>query len=364
VTLGSRLRRGPWGARTAPALVACLGLLCAAPHLAAQDFVSLAQRVTPAVAFVLGADADGKPQASGTAFVVGDRLLLTALHVVEEAAQLSVRFPGQASLRADVIAIETERDIGVLRVPEMRMPGPPLLPLASSQSVQLGEPVAVVGYPLPSPEHPTVTMTQGIISAIHNDPMFLQIDAPVNPGNSGGPVLSADGHVLGIVDASLRGAQQFNLAIPIEAAKPLLTAAAQRATPLPLPLTSSTNLALEQSGNDIGPYAHEEKEGASCVPPPPHAALLDDVAVTLTVQKPLHLLAWLSWHEGQPPENPNIFARIDDSVPAQLARPLSHLALQPDTVCLNYIAWNSSAARAGPKFAVKYTLGYRVFNVP
>ena len=51
---------------------------------------------------------------------------------------------------------------------------------------------------------------------------YVQIDAPINPGASGGPVITADGYVIGIVDASLRGAQNFNLAIPIDAVKPLL----------------------------------------------------------------------------------------------------------------------------------------------
>jgi alkylation response protein AidB-like acyl-CoA dehydrogenase len=70
---------------------------------------------------------------------------------------------------------------------------------------------------------------------------MVQIDAAINPGASGGPVLTSDGRVIGIVDASLRGAQSFNFAVPIDLAKPLVQRAATLG-PLPLPLTSSKEL--------------------------------------------------------------------------------------------------------------------------
>ena len=339
-------------------MLACV--LSAAGH--AQAFVTLVPRVTPSVGFVLARGADGQPVESGTAFAINQGILVTALHVIVEADRLSVQFPGGDVTPVDVAAIDTEHDIALLRLPGAPQPGPHPLAVGSSNALQLGMPVAVVGYPLPAPEHPTLTVTQGIISAIRRDPEYVQIDAPINPGASGGPVITADGYVIGIVDASLRGAQNFNLAIPIDAVKPLLARLPASAR-LMLPLTTPTQRFLTESGDDVGPRAHKVREGASCVDPPSHAAVLTRISVELNVQKPLHMAAWLSWEQGAPIGSPGIFAGIDDSVPPELIHPIAHLGLKPSTVCLNYAVWNDTGTAPGRTFAVKYTLDYRVFTL-
>src|SRR5438309_9457178 len=78
------------------------------------------------------------------------------------------------------------------------------------------------------------TVTEGIVSAIR--PGLIQMQAPVNPGSSDGPVLSLKGEVIGIVRATLRGQQQgLNFATPITAATSLLRAAAARPPRPPSP---------------------------------------------------------------------------------------------------------------------------------
>jgi len=328
----------------------------------AQDFVTLVNRVTPSVAFVLTRDDSGQPETSGTAFEIGNGVLLTALHVVQSATQISVQFPGQPATRADVIGIDIDHDVALLTISTSK-PAPPPLALGNSNDVQLGEPVAVVGYPLAEPEQPSETVTQGIVSALRTKPTYIQIDASINPGNSGGPVLAPNGRVIGVVDAQLRGAQNFNFAVPIDLAKPLIGRAGTR-TPLPLPLTTPTDVKLMHSGNSIGPHEHEEKEGASCVDPPQHAAAIVTVQVEMHVQKPLHMVAWLSWTEGAGPESEGTFGQMDDTVSPELVKPLKDLDLMPKTVCLNYIAWNNTDEHSGRNFSVQYTVTYRVFNVP
>jgi S1-C subfamily serine protease len=348
-----------------PALTAAICLVTVTGGLPlrgeTQTLTTLVNRVTVSVAFVLTKNGDGRPAESGSAFVAGDGVLITALHVVEDAGQISVQFPPQPPLEADVIGIDTAHDLALLAPRGPREPGPAPLVLGDSRGVQLGQAIAVVGYPLTTPDHPTVTVSEGIVSALRAEPEYVQIDAPVNPGDSGGPVLTSDGRVIGIVVASLREAQNFNFAIPIDRAKALL--AEPRGGPLALPLTSPVDLVLEHSGNAIGPRSHEEQEGISCVPPPSHAAALRTLRVEMRVQKPLHMMAWLSWKHGAPPEDPGIFAQIDDTVSPELARPLTHLDVKPDTICLNYIAWNETTQPPGRTFEVKYTLGYRVFHV-
>jgi len=348
--------------RPAAMVLALVGAasLCATPG-GAQTLVDLVNRITPSVAYVLAIGPDGKPLGSGTAFVVGPATLATALHVVQDANRLTVQLPGQTAVDADVIAIDTARDVAVLRASALPRPGPAPLPLGTSGTVQLGQSVTVLGYPLSEPEHPSVTVTQGIVSAIRADPQAVQIDAAINPGNSGGPVIGPDGRVIGIVDASLRGAQNVNFAVPIDAAKALL-ARAGGAAPMPLPLTTPAQIVLRGSGGGLGPNEHDEKEGAVCQPPPPHAAVLTGVRVELHVQRPLHLLAWLSWEQGLPPESDGAFAKIDDSVNPQLVTPVAGLELPPRTLCLNYLAVNATSERARGTFSVVYTVDYRVFT--
>lgn len=340
----------------------CWLVTCGVPdRSSAQPLVDLVTRVTPSVAFVLAKDRDGKPSSGGSAFVIAPGVLLTALHVVQQATEVSVQLPGAAALAADVVGIDIDHDIALLHAAGLPAGATPLM-LGDSAAVQLGQAIAVVGYPLSSPDHPTVTVTQGIVSALRTQEGMLQIDAAINPGASGGPVLTADGRVIGIVDASLRGAQSFNFAVPIDLAKPLV----QRAPTLgrlPLPLTSSKEVTLGHSGSGIGPGTHEEREGSACVDPPLRAAVLAEVRVDMDVQRPLHMLAWLSWERGIPPEDPNKFAQIDDTVPRQLIRPLT-VDAPPATVCLNYLVYNNGGGGANRSFGVTYTLVYQVFDVP
>jgi len=341
----------------------CLLVTCSMPDWSsAQPLVNLVGRVTPSVAFVLAKDTDGKPMSGGSAFVVGPGTLLTALHVVQQANTVSVELPGGEAVAADVVGIDIDHDVALLRAPGLAGPNVASLALGDSNIVQLGQTIAVFGYPLSSPEHPTVTVTQGIVSALRSQEGMMQIDAAVNPGNSGGPVLTADGRVIGIVDASLRGAQAFNFAVPIDLARPLVERATVL-TPLPLPLTSAREVPLGHSGSGISPGTHEEREGSTCAPPPPNAAVLVEIRVKLDVQKPLHMLAWLSWDQGLPPEDPRKFGLIDDTVPPQLIRPLT-VEAQPGVVCLNYLVYNNDGGGANRTFDVTYTLVYRVFNVP
>jgi V8-like Glu-specific endopeptidase len=333
------------------------------PAGAAQTLVDLVNRITPSVAYVLAVGPDGKPQSSGTAFLAGPGVLLTALHVVETANRLSVQLPGQPAVDADVIGIDTVHDVAALRASGLPSPGPAPLALGTSSTVQLGQAITVVGYPLASPTQPSLTVTQGIVSAIRTDPAAVQIDAAINPGNSGGPVVGADGRVIGIVDSSLAGAQNVNFAVPIDVAQPLM-ARANGAVALPLPLTAPAQIVLTGSGGGLGPYEHDEKEGAACLPPPSHAAVLTGVRVELRVQRPLHMLAWLSWEHGVPPESSAAFGKIDDNVNPQLVTPMTGLDLPPRTLCLNYFAVNATSARTQSTFSVAYTVDYRVFTAP
>ncbi len=222
------------------ALLACV-LAATSPGLSQPlNLVPLVSATTPSVAFVVAQDESGQPVESGTAFVAAsDGLLLTALHVVAAASQITVTLPGYPALGADVIAIDADHDVALLRVPSLPHNRVRPLALGDSDAVPVGARVVVIGYPFPSPSAPAVTVDQGIVSALRAEDRFIQVDASANAGDSGGPVLSVDGNVIGIMDASVAGAQNFNLAVPINAGRALLqrVPAGGAASVLALPLT-------------------------------------------------------------------------------------------------------------------------------
>lgn len=110
--------------------------------------------------------------------------------------------------RATILATAPDEDIAILSVRNVPA-GVERLEHAPLQSVRTGEEVLVVGHPLSL----LWTLTTGIISGVRQS--FIQTQAPVNPGNSGGPMLTKDGQVLGVVTARRKGAENINIAIPI-----------------------------------------------------------------------------------------------------------------------------------------------------
>ena len=215
---------------------------------ASSSLATLLAGLTQSVALVLAKNANGETLVSGTAFVV-DRsgVLVTALHVVDAASQVVLVLPGSPPLRADVLGINADHDVALLRVSGAPRQDLPPLALSDAGAVRIGDGVVVLGYPLPSPQNPALTVTQGIVSALRTQEGLIQIDAAVNPGDSGGPVLTLDGRVIGFVDATVKGAQQLNLAVPIDFAQPLIeraAAAGALGTPMTLPLTRLTPVTL------------------------------------------------------------------------------------------------------------------------
>ena len=158
------------------------------------------------------------PGAFGAGFLVFDnRHVATALHVVALGRGAKVQFASGAILDAHVVATSGEHDLAILEL-EAPVEATPL-ELADSDHVDLGTPVAAIGHPQYSPLLPASmrgllewSVSQGVVSA-KND-AFIQTDAPLNPGNSGGPLLGCDGLVLAVVSSQLRDSQGIAFGIP------------------------------------------------------------------------------------------------------------------------------------------------------
>jgi hypothetical protein len=152
------------------------------------------------LAFLTLPSAADEQTSSGTGFLVnasGD--MITNAHVVDECTQVKVSGIGGASLQF----IDVQNDLAVIRT----APQSEVRPLSVRRSPpRLGEDVAAFGYPLSDILSDSVKITTGNINSLvgmANDSRYLQISAPIQPGNSGGPLVDRAGHVIGISTATL-----------------------------------------------------------------------------------------------------------------------------------------------------------------
>jgi S1-C subfamily serine protease len=143
----------------------------------------------------------------GSGVVVGGHgEVLTNAHVVKSCAQINVRSSAGDSATAQLIAHDEKNDLAVIR---SATPLSSVAAFRDGKPVRAGDAVVALGYPLSGLLATTANLTVGNVSALAglgDDSRYLQISAPVQPGNSGGPLLDASGHVIGIVTAKLDAA--------------------------------------------------------------------------------------------------------------------------------------------------------------
>jgi V8-like Glu-specific endopeptidase len=147
--------------------------------------------------------ASGAPRGgSGTGFLISaDGLVVTNHHVIDDANTIEV-YQGNTVYRASIVAQDAANDVAILKTD---MKGRPLS-LASARASMRGDEVLTLGYPLSTLAGESQKATFGRINAtvgLRDDARYLQIDVPIQPGNSGGPLLNKRGEVIGIVSASL-----------------------------------------------------------------------------------------------------------------------------------------------------------------
>ncbi|MEP7057653.1 MAG: Do family serine endopeptidase [Caldimonas sp.] len=157
----------------------------------------------------------------GSGFIISsDGLILTNAHVVREAKDVTVKLSDRREYTAKVLGIDTTTDIAVLRIDAKDLP---TVRLGDARQLEVGDPVLAIGAPYGLEQ----SATQGIVSAkgrsLPGDAVvpFIQTDAAVNPGNSGGPLFDGSGAVVGInaqIYSRSGGFQGLSFAIPINVA--------------------------------------------------------------------------------------------------------------------------------------------------
>ena len=142
----------------------------------------------------------GPQVAEGTCFAVrSDGVLVTAYHVVEGATSIQVALADGRQLPATVETVSPTLDLAVLRVAAST---PEYLVLAENRPASLGDSVFTIGFPVRSLLGDEPKYSSGEISSLsgpHDDATYLQVTVPIQPGNSGGPLVSSQAEVLGIV---------------------------------------------------------------------------------------------------------------------------------------------------------------------
>ena len=157
----------------------------------------------------------------GSGFIISaDGIILTNAHVVRDAREVTVKLTDRREFRAKVLGSDPKTDVAVLKIDAKNLP---VVPLAKTDNLKVGEWVLAIG----SPYGLDNTVTAGVVSAkgrtLPDDSYvpFIQTDVAVNPGNSGGPLFNTRGEVVGInsqIYSQTGGYQGLSFAIPIDVA--------------------------------------------------------------------------------------------------------------------------------------------------
>ena len=212
-------------------------IVCAPAHAISKEVVNKAKL---AVAYIEVSDG------SGSAFQIDPAgYFITNQHVVEDEKTVKLVLnsgeANQETVTGHVVRVDKDLDFALIKADK---PASETLTFGQDSDLYETLPITAFGFPLGkdillgADGSPTVSINTGHVSALRQDKggiEMIQIDADVNPGNSGGPVLDDQGHVLGVVEAGIEGATGLNFAIPVGILKSFLYKPDVSVTPASVP---------------------------------------------------------------------------------------------------------------------------------
>ena len=222
-------------------------------QVVSTDISNMVEEVIPAMVTIVNTGKEEydfwgrsySSQSSGTGVIIGENekelLIVTNHHVAKDAKQLDITFIDDVKVQAKVKGMDSDMDLAVLSValediPQETKEKIVVAQLGDSDSLKLGQPAVVIGNALGI----GISVTDGIISGLNREMTtedgkkgtFIQTDAAVNHGNSGGALLNIKGEVIGIVSNKIDGesVEGMGYAIPISAASPIIKELIERQT--------------------------------------------------------------------------------------------------------------------------------------
>ena len=165
---------------------------------------------------------------SGSCFAIGNKLVATNYHVIDNAEKITITgVNGRKgiSYEAEVVLKDPVSDLAVLNITDNRFEGFSIKYGFKDSVSDVGTSIFVLGYPLTSTMGEDLKLTTGVISSktgFQSDVSQYQISAPIQPGNSGGPLFDEKGNIIGIVSAKHLGAENVGYAIKLGYLKNLL----------------------------------------------------------------------------------------------------------------------------------------------
>jgi len=201
-------------------------------HSASQESVAdVVKRSSDAVVLIVISNSAGQETALGSGFLVSaDGEIVTNYHVIKEAHSAVVKLSNGAFFPVGgVLASDAEKDLAIIKVSGKNLP---FLALGDIDKIHVGDHVVAIGSPLGLEG----TVSDGIVSALRDvaNKKWIQTTAPVSHGNSGGPLLDMNDHVVGVITwgVNLELGQNLNFAAPCSEVTALLVTARRQATPL------------------------------------------------------------------------------------------------------------------------------------
>src|SRR5580765_5976268 len=224
----------------------------AAPVIPAVNFADVVERINPAVVnidatargqegrrrrgrtsvpdppdmpfdFPPRLERDNPHRGAGSGFIIdADGSILTNNHVIDRAERIIVKLSDGRTARARVIGADPDTDVALIKIDGLT--GLPVAPLGDSSTLRMGEWVCAIGNPL-GYEH---SVTVGVVSFLGRKLFdmslddYIQTDAAINFGNSGGPLINSRGEVIGINAAISSRASSIGFAVPINGASAVL----------------------------------------------------------------------------------------------------------------------------------------------
>lgn len=157
---------------------------------------------------------------SGSGIALGEKVFATNHHVVDGATNLFIYFPEtKAKFKAEVVSTDAANDLAIVKVSDPSFRGFPAIKYGFKKAAEdVGMGVFVLGYPMVDTMGEEIKLTTGVVSSrsgFQGNPSQYQISAPVQPGNSGGPLFNDNGELIGIVSAKHTGADNVSYGVKL-----------------------------------------------------------------------------------------------------------------------------------------------------